>query len=126
MVNVKGNAAGIYLSRRKDMAYQAEEPVCIENEISLVGLDIPDDGVHASGLVVAGHNLQIVIDAPQVWLLQLHAYMLCNQINCNDILLPAPICMWCCCSCRRAAAYAGKMISGERVRGCRSLTVPKE
>ncbi len=30
-----------------------------------------------------------MINAPQVWLLQLHAYMLGDQINGNHILLPA-------------------------------------
>ena len=44
--------------------YQAQQSVCIEDKISLVGLDIPDDGVHASGLVVAGHNLKVMVDAP--------------------------------------------------------------
>lgn len=68
--------------------YQAQQPVCIEDKVSLVGLDVPDDGVHASGLVVAGHNLKVMVDAAQVWLLQLHAYMLGYQIDCNHILLP--------------------------------------
>lgn len=82
----KGAGSNQSFSSRR--TYQAQQSVCIENKIRLVGLDVPDDGVHASGLVVAGHNLKVVVDAAQVWLLQLHAYMLGYQINCNHILLP--------------------------------------
>ena len=80
--------------------HQAQQPVCIEDKISLVGLDVPNDGVHAPGLVVAGHNLKVVVNAPQVWLLQLHTYMLGDQVNCNHILLPAKHSEAANCSCQ--------------------------
>lgn len=45
--------------------------------------------MHATYLVVGGNELQAVVDAPQVWLLKLHAYVLRDQVNGNHILLPA-------------------------------------
>ena len=45
--------------------------------------------VHAPDLKVAGHQLQVVVDALQVWLLQLHADVLCDQVNRHHILIPA-------------------------------------
>ncbi len=43
--------------------YQPQQSVCIEDKISLVSVDIPDNGMHAPGLEIAGHNLKVVIDA---------------------------------------------------------------
>ena len=50
-------------------AYQSKQPVCIEDKVCLVGVDISDDGVHASYLIVAGDDLQVVEDSAQIGLL---------------------------------------------------------
>jgi len=39
------------------VTYQPQQSVCIEDKVGFVGLNIPDDCVHASGLVVAWHHL---------------------------------------------------------------------
>ena len=46
--------------------HQPEQSVCIEDKVGLVGVDIADDGVHASYLVVAGNDLQVVVNSAQV------------------------------------------------------------
>lgn len=82
----------------RQATHQSQESVCIEDEVSLVGVDVPDDGVHAPGLVVARQNLEVVIDASQIWLLQLHPYVLSDEVNCDNILLPTlRACCWTLC-----------------------------
>ena len=49
--------------------HQTKQPVCIEDKVCLVGVDVSDDGVHASYLVVAGDDLQVMEDSAQVRLL---------------------------------------------------------
>ena len=71
------------------MLYQSKESVGIEDKVGLVGVNIPDDGVHTSGLEIAGHNFQIVVDTTQIWLLQLHTYVLCYEVDRNYIFIPA-------------------------------------
>lgn len=45
---------------------QAEQSIGIEDKVCLVGVDVTDDGVHASDLVVAGNDFQVVVDPAQV------------------------------------------------------------
>jgi hypothetical protein len=50
---------------------QAQQTVGIENKVGGGGGAVTDDGVHSADLEVAGDDLQVVEDAPQVVLLQL-------------------------------------------------------
>jgi hypothetical protein len=50
---------------------QAQQAVGVEDEVGGGGAAVADDGVHAADLKVAGDDLQVVEDAPQVVLLQL-------------------------------------------------------
>ncbi len=68
--------------------HQAKQAVCVENEVCCFGFPVTDDGVHAPDLEVGGDDLQVVINAAQVRLLQLHADVLCDQINGHHILIP--------------------------------------
>ena len=68
---------------------QAEEAVGVEDKVGLGGGAVADEGVHAPDLEVAGHQLQVAVDAPQLRLLQLHADVLRDQVNRHLILLPA-------------------------------------
>lgn len=50
-------------------SYQSEQPICVEDKVCLVGVDIAYDGMHAPDLIVAGDDLQVVEDPAQIWLL---------------------------------------------------------
>lgn len=69
-------------------AHQAQEAVCIEDEVGLGGGAVANKGVHAANLEVAGHDLQVVVQALQLWLPQLHLYVLRYQVNSHLILHP--------------------------------------
>ena len=69
--------------------HQAEEAVGVEDEVGLGGGAVADEGVHAADLEVGGHELQVVVDAAQLRLLQLHADVLRDQVDRHLILLPA-------------------------------------
>ena len=71
------------------VAHQPEQPVCNEDKIGFVGVLIPENGVHAPYLKVGGNDLQAVVHPAQVWLLQLHTDVLCDQVDCYDVLIPA-------------------------------------
>ena len=58
-------------ARRTCLDDQAQQAVGVEDEVGAGGGAVPDDGVHAPYLKVAGYDLQVVEDAPQVVLLQL-------------------------------------------------------
>lgn len=44
--------------------------------------------MHAPYLEIGRDNFKVVVDTAQVWLLQLHPYMLCDQINGYHVFLP--------------------------------------
>lgn len=50
---------------------EPQQPVSVEHEVGRGRGAVADDGVHAADLEVAGDDLQVVEDAPQVVLLQL-------------------------------------------------------
>lgn len=73
-----------------ELTYQAQQPVSIEDEVGLLGMLVPDEGVHSSDLEIRGDDFQIVVDAAEVMLLQLHADVLCDEIDRDYVgLLPA-------------------------------------
>ena len=50
---------------------------------------ISHNGVHAPDLEVAGDDLEVGVDAPEVRLLQLHADVLSDEVNRHNVLVPA-------------------------------------
>lgn len=60
----------------------------VKHEIVGLCFLVTDDGVHASDLKVAGNDLQVVVDAFEIWLLQLQANVLRDQVNGNVIVNP--------------------------------------
>ena len=69
--------------------HQAEEAVGIEYKVGLGGGPVTDEGVHAADLEVGGHDFKVVVDTPQLWLLQLHPDVLGDQVYGYLVLLPA-------------------------------------
>ena len=67
--------------------HQPQQAICIKDKVVGGGLVVAYERVHAPDLEVAGHQLQVVIDAPQVWLLQLHADVFGDQVNGHHILI---------------------------------------
>jgi hypothetical protein len=74
---------------RRGGAHQAQQAVCVEHKVSVVGGVVADDCVHAADLEVGGDDLQVWVDAAQVVLLQLHADVLRDQVNGNHVVAPA-------------------------------------
>lgn len=79
------------MQRKLCKTYQPEQSISNKDKVSLVGVLVPDYGVHASYLEVGGYELQAVVYSAQVRLLKLHAYMLSNEVNGYNILFPATL-----------------------------------
>jgi hypothetical protein len=67
--------------------HQPQQAVRIEDKVRLVRVAIADDGVHAPDLEVGRREVKVVVDAPQIVLLQLQADMLRDQVDGNDVFI---------------------------------------
>mmetsp|Transcript_22941 Transcript_22941/g.63670 ORF Transcript_22941/g.63670 Transcript_22941/m.63670 type:complete len:246 (-) Transcript_22941:667-1404(-) len=89
----RGGRDGLFSEGQQPQAglhNQSDQPVGIENKVVLVGVLVAYDGMHPADLVVGGNDFQVGEHPFELRLLQLRADVLCDEVDCHDVVPPGP------------------------------------